>query len=345
MKPSPQKGNILKHISQTISLIIFTLVVSIVAAGCSKTTEPVSKSGFYFDTVIKITLYDPELSPLLDDCFALADTYERYFSATRSDSDISKINDANGAAVEVHPETIELIEKGLEYCNLSSGGFDITIGALSSLWDFDDNNGTIPSDTAIEAALSTVDYHNISISGNTVALKNPDSKIDLGGIAKGYIADKMKSYLKEQGVTSGIINLGGNVLCVGPKADGNAYRIGIQKPFDEEGSAIASVEVSDETVVSSGVYERYFTSDGNLYHHILNPATGFPYENNLYGVSIICKNSVDGDGLSTTCFSLGLEKGMELIENLPDTEAVFITNDYKLHASSGLEDKLTLYND
>ena len=158
----------------------------------------------------------------------------------------------------------------------------------------------------------------------------------MGGIAKGYIADKMKDYLNEKGITSGMINLGGNVLTLGDKPDGSNYNIGIQKPFSDDGTAIASVEVSDKTVVSSGVYERYFYVGDNFYHHILNPKTGYPYDNNLLGVTIICPKSVDGDGLSTTCFALGLEDGMKLIESLDDTEAVFITDDYELHTTSGI---------
>lgn len=330
----------MKHKFSITLLILISLLLPAFSTGCSRTNEPISKSGFYFDTIIKITLYDSAYESLLDDCFSLADTYEQYFSATLPDSDISKINQANGVPVEVHKETAELIEKGLEYCKLSNGGFDITIGALSSLWNFGENKGTIPSDADIKQALSTVDYHNVILDKNTVSLKNPNTRIDLGAIAKGYIADKMKAYLNANGVTEGIINLGGNVLCLGFKTDKSPYRIGIQKPFDEAGSAIASVEIYNETVVSSGVYERYFESDGRLYHHILNPSNGYPYENELYGVTIICKNSVDGDGLSTTCFSLGLKKGMELIESLPDTEAVFITSDDKIHTSSGMGEKI-----
>lgn len=338
MKHYYRRNRIFKQLSLKYLLCMVIVVLTFSFTGCTKSREPISKSGFYFDTMIKITLYDASQEDLLEECFSLADTYEKYFSATLADSDISKINQAKGAPVEVHEETIDLIEKGLYYCDLSEGGFDISIGALSSLWNFGENEGTVPSEQEIAAALSTVDYHNVVIDGNTVALKNPATQIDLGAIAKGYIADRMKDFLNENGVTKGIINLGGNVLCVGPKTDGNPYRIGIQKPFDEEGTAIASVEINDETVVSSGVYERYFKVDDQLYHHILNPATGYPYENELYGVTIICKNSVDGDGLSTTCFSLGLKKGMELIESLPDTEAIFITSDDEIHTSSGIGD-------
>ena len=150
----------------------------------------------------------------------------------------------------------------------------------------------------------------------------------------------MKAFLNENGAAEGTINLGGNVLCLGEKKDGSRYRIGIQKPFDEHGTAAAVVEVTDQTVVSSGIYERYITVDDKIYHHILNPATGYPYENNLLGVTIICPDSVDGDGLSTTCFSLGLDQGMELAESLSNVEAIFITDDYQFHCSSGIGDTI-----
>lgn len=326
-------------------LLILILFFPQLLSGCgpAKNSTPVTKSGFYFDTVIQVTLYDAGKESLLEDCFALADRYEHYFSNTVEDSDISKINAAGGVPVTVHDETIELLQMGIAYGDLSQGKFDITIGNLSDLWNFstkalleETDASLVPSNTEIKAALSTVDYHCIEINGNEVTLTNPDAKIDLGGIAKGYIADKMKEFLNENGVTSGFINLGGNVLVLGPKADGSAYTIGIQRPFSDDGSSIASVKVTDETVVSSGVYERCFTVDDTLYHHILDTATGYPYDNGLLGVTIITKASVDGDGLSTTCFSLGLEDGMALIESLPDTEAIFITEDYELHTSSGM---------
>jgi thiamine biosynthesis lipoprotein len=330
--------------------LVFALFCSLVF-GCGATGSaadtPISKSGFYFNTVISITIYDSSKEQLLDDCFKLAEKYENYFSNTVPDSDISKINAAGGTPVAVHEETIKLLETGLSYCELSNGKFDITIGKLSDLWDFstkalieESYPSMVPSSDEIEAALSTVDYHCVQINGNEVSLSNPDASLDLGGIAKGYIADQMKAYLNENGVTSGFINLGGNVLVLGPKPDGSSYNIGIQKPFDENGASIASVRVTNETVVSSGVYERCFTVDGVLYHHILDTATGYPYDNGLLGVTIITKASVDGDGLSTTCFALGLTDGMALIESLPDTEAVFITEDYELHTSSGIGTKI-----
>jgi thiamine biosynthesis lipoprotein len=306
-------------------------------SGCgSKDTARYSQTGTYFDTVITITLYDKDQASLIDDCFEMADRYEQLFSRTIDTSDVSRINDADGEFVTVDAETIELIEYGLYYCELSEGKFDITIGALSDLWDIKNNPGVIPDDADIQAALDTVGYQNLVIDGDKVALTKSGAKLDLGGIAKGFIADKMKAYLMKQGVTSGIISLGGNVLVIGNKPDDSMYTVAVQKPFDEMNSAIAALSVSDKTVVSSGIYERYFELDGKIYHHIIDTTTGYPIENNLFGVTIICDKSVDGDGLSTTCFSLGLEDGMKLIESLDDTEAIFITDDYELHCSSGI---------
>lgn len=272
----------------------------------------------------------------MEDCFDMAAKYENMFSRTIPDSDISKINNANGEFVEVSDETIELLEYGLKYCELSHGAFDITIGALSDIWNFKENTGVLPDDNSLQTALNTVGYENIVIDGNKVALTNPDTKIDLGGIAKGYIADKMKEYLVEQGVTSAIINLGGNVLLVGNKTDGSKFKIGVQKPFDETGTAIATVDIDDCSLVSSGVYERYFELDNQIYHHILDTETGYPIENGLYGVTIISESSVDGDALSTTVFALGLEDGMALIESLENTEAIFITDEMEIISSSGI---------
>ncbi len=330
-------------IKKTFILAALISCIISICSGCSSSSassRTVTKTGFYFDTVITITLNNCSDETLLEDCFSIAGQYENMFSATIASSEISKINQAKGHPVTVNDETIALLEKGIHYCEMSNGGFDITIGKLSSLWDFSENEGALPDSADLAAAVSTVNYQDIIISGNEVQLTNPDAAIDLGGIAKGYIADQMKAYLNENGVTEGTINLGGNVLCIGPKESGDNYRIGIQRPFDEQGAVAAVVEVKDGTVVSSGVYERYITVDDKIYHHILNPATGYPYENDLFGVTILCPHSVDGDGLSTACFSLGLEKGMELIESLDDTEAVFITNDGQFHCSSGIGDTI-----
>ena len=324
-------------------LLVPLLSANLLLSGCSRTAdEPVTKSGFYFNTVISVSIYEKGSEELLDDCFALAQKYEGYFSNTIPDSDISKINDAGGAPVTVHDETIELLKTGIAYGDLSGGKFDITIGRLSDLWDIstkallDQTDASmIPSDADIQTALATVDYREIQIDGNTVTLQNPDTRIDLGGIAKGYIADQMKAYLNQKGITSGYINLGGNVLALDGKPDGSDYNIGIQKPFAQNGEAITSVKIKDQSVVSSGIYERYFKVGDKIYHHILDPKTGYPYKNNLLGVSIVCDSSTEADALSTTCFAMGLDDGLKYIEGIKGAEALFITDDYEIHYSSG----------
>lgn len=328
-------------IKRNIRRLLITLLLCLPLSGCGS-RQPIQQTGFYFDTVISITLYDPAKAEELNHCFELAQLYEQYFSTKIADSDVSRINAAAGSPVYVHEETAELIERGLSYSALSNGKFDITIGKLTDLWDFHADSPKLPDQGAVADAVASINYRNVVVNGKEVTLTDPNAALDLGGIAKGYIADKMKEYLLSQGITKGLINLGGNVLAIGEKEDGSAYTIGIQKPFDETGAPIASVSVRDQSVVTSGVYERYFEQDGVRYHHILDVSDGYPYDNHLLSVTIICENSVDGDGLSTSCFALGLKKGMELVESLDHTEAVFITSDQKLHTSSGIGKEISI---
>lgn len=282
--------------------------------------EPLVKNGFYFNTIIAIQLNDSQDESLIDTCFDMANTYEHYFSRTLEGSDIYNINHANGAPVEVHDETAELIRYGIAFGDLSDGVFDISIGALTDLWDIPNNNGTIPAQTQIDAALATVDYRQITVDGNTVTLGNPDAALDLGGIAKGYVADRMREYLNANGACEGFINLGGNVLTLGQKANDEPYHIGIRKPFGEDGETITTVDVTDRSIVTSGRYERYFEKDGHIYHHILDPKNGYPYDNGLNGVTILSDSSMAGDALSTICFALGQEKGTEFLSSMPSND-------------------------
>ncbi|HJB81791.1 MAG TPA: FAD:protein FMN transferase [Candidatus Mediterraneibacter intestinavium] len=304
--------------------------------GCTspQKDESLTMTGMYFDTVVTIEAWGTSRD-ILDHCEELCDRYEHLFSRTLEDSEVSKINNSGGQPVTVSDETAELIRLGLEYGDISDGYFDITIASASELWDFTDNEEKkFPDSEVLAEAAAHIDYHNVKVEGNTVTLTDPMTKIDLGGIAKGYIADRLKDYLQSEGVEHALINLGGNMLAVGSKTDGSSFRIGLQKPFEPDGTPIAVLEVDDQSVVTSGNYERYFEKDGTIYHHILNPDTGYPIQNDLYQVSIISDRSVDGDALSTTCYALGLEKGMELIRSLDGVEAVFVTSDYELHTTT-----------
>ena len=301
-----------------------------------------SETGIYFDTVITVTLYGSpsKTKPLLKGCFKLADQFEKRFSNTRAGSEISRINDAKGKPISVSFNTIQVLKDAISYGSKSHGKFDITIGRLSDAWDFRSNTGHIPSTDILQQAVRTVDYKKIKIQGNTVCLKDPATKLDLGGIAKGYIADCMKSYLKKHGITKGIINLGGNVLCIGEKDRNVPFTVGIQKPFSQDGTPLFTLKVKDLSVVTSGTYQRYFKKKGKLYHHILDVKTGMPIQNHLTSVTIISECSTDGDALSTTAFCMGAKEGLAYIERLPDVEAVFVYDNGKIVKTSGIGDKI-----
>ena len=317
MNPKHQKR---KKIAAALVLATILVILTYIFNNYLFQQEPLVKNGFYFNTIIAIQLNDSQDESLIDTCFDMANTYEHYFSRTLKGSDIYNINHANGAPVEVHDETAELIRYGIAFGDLSGGVFDISIGALTDLWDIPNNNGTIPAQSQIDAALATVDYRQITVDGNTVTLGNPDAALDLGGIAKGYAADRMREYLNANGACEGFINLGGNVLTLGQKANDEPYHIGIRKPFGEDGETITAVDVTDRSIVTSGRYERYFEKDGHIYHHILDPKNGYPYDNGLNGVTILSDSSMVGDALSTICFALGQEKGTEFLSSMPSND-------------------------
>ncbi len=315
-------------------ILAFILIFNSGCANGKETPEKVSRSDFLMDTVVTITLYDGSDEEILDECFELMHKYEQMFSRTDETSEIARLN--AGEISEVSEETAELIQKGLYYSALSDGAFDITICPVSKLWNFT-NGGTIPSEESISVAVKHVGYEKVKVDGCEILFLQQGVEIDLGGIAKGYVADRLRDLLLERGVESALINLGGNTLCVGRKPDGSAFRVGVQTPFGDQNDISVILSVEDLSVVTSGVYERCFEVNGKLYHHILNPKTGYPYDNSLLSVTIICENSADADALSTTCFALGLEEGLAFINKLECCYAVFITDEYEIIYSDGAQ--------
>lgn len=321
------------------ALALLLSLSPILLSGCSYNTKPVVKTGFYFNTVVILTCYGNQAEEILDQAMQLCSRYEKLFSRTVKNSDIWKINHARGASVTVDAKTALVLRKALEYAQLTEGKIDPTVTPLSELWNFSgDPPGPVPDASAIEALLPHVDYRNIRIDGASVRLMDPEAEVDLGFIAKGYIADALKAFFLEKGVKSALINLGGNVLAVGEKPDGSPFYTGVKKPFGEAKETLAIVELRDRSLVSSGSYERCFEQDDVLYHHILDPSTGYPADTGLSGVTILSSSSMEGDALSTACFLLGLEEGRELIESLPDTEALFVTDDGSVYKTSGFLD-------
>lgn len=263
--------------------IALLCAAAMLLSGCLKLPgeRELTYSDTLFDTVIRVQILDPAEPEVIDGVKKLCKYYDTLFSKTSEESDIYRINTAAGAPVEVSQDTLTLLKKGIYYGDLSNGLFDITVGSVSNIWDFKAETPAVPAPETAASAVSHIGYKNIIIEENTVRLLDPYTLIDVGAIAKGYIADRIRDYLKENDVKHAVIDLGGNILVLGTKTDGSKYNIGIQKPFDETGNPITSVKIDNQSVVTTGIYQRYFEIDGKIYHHVLNPHTGFPCENNL----------------------------------------------------------------
>lgn len=329
----------LSRLFQKLPLAAFLLCLSLSASSCAPAAEVTTIEGFFFDTFVSIAIYDPCNDALTDGCIELCSYYENLFSKSVSESDIYRINHAGGAPVTVSEDTVFLLSEAIRYAELTGGRIDPTIAAVTSLWDFHSPDAShltspLPDDTELADALTHVDYHNIRIAGSTVTLTDPESSLDLAFLAKGYIADRLKEYLLANGIHNAIINLGGNTVVMGVKPSGEPFIIGVEKPF-ADGVPIASFALTDCTLVTSGVYHRCFYYEDTLYHHILDTATGYPINNRLYSVSILGADSLTCDALSTTCFVLGPEEGMALIETSDGIEAMFIMDDGSIRYSGG----------
>lgn len=294
------------------------------------TKSPYKFSGFYFDTYIEITIYDACDEEILTGLDDLCKKYDSLFSPTKEGSDIYKINQMKDDVL-VSEDTSYLLSEALTFSDKTDGIIDPTINSVYILWTFSnelaDKNNPLPTTNDINNALSTVDYKKIKIDGDRVSIGEHQS-INLGFIAKGYIADQISKYLSEQGIDNALINLGGNVLCMGQPYDKEAYVIGIEKPFDNS-KYYTTLKISGKSVVTSGIYERYLEYDGKIYHHILDTKNGYPIDNNIYSVTVVGDSSMICDGLSTTLFALGTEDGIDFLNKYyPDYECMYILDDY-----------------
>ena len=334
---------IIKHC--TFSILVTSLLLSSAAfSGCSlknatgttdtKSQEPISATAIKLNTAVTVTIYDSQNRELLTECMNLCDKYEKIFSRTASDSELYKLNHRGLTPVagtedtfQVSDSLAKLIKKGLSYSELSEGAFDIAIEPLTSLWDFTAEDPQVPEDALIQKALQKCDYHNVSVNDkNEVTLKTDDTAIELGAIAKGYIADRLKDYLISQDVKSAIINLGGNVYALGRKPDGSRWRIGIKDPNDVS-NVIGSIELENCAAVTSGTYDRSFVKNGKRYHHILSPSTGKPVDSDVASVTITSPSALTAEGYSTTLLCLGKHDGVKFAQSKTGImQAFFIDN-------------------
>ena len=339
-----------------LSSLLLCLDLLLIVAGCGNSTNPgtspspsspdgeVTKHSqvvFYFDTVVTMTVYTDDEN-LLSDAAAECQRYEEMLSRNIEGSDVWNINHANGKRVPVSEETRVLLEQALEFSRISNGRFDITIEPCVSLWDFTGENiGGLPDQEALAQAAEKVDWTKLDLNEEGVLLPAGMS-IDLGAIAKGYISDRIADFLENRGVTSGLLNFGGNVRVIGTKPDGTQWRIGIQDPEGaRDQSIVGVVNLAGNSVVTSGIYERGFYVDNICYHHILDTNTGWSVQNELAGISIVTKEACTGDALSTAVFAMGLTEGTAFIESLDGVDAIFVTRDGQVTWTSGLNDRFT----
>ncbi len=319
---------------RTLPALLIFLLLALFSGGCSQAT--ISGDYFALDTMISITLYDTRDAAILQQCWDRIDELEDMLSRTRAESDIYRINHAQGKPVAVQPETAQLLAKALDICEKSQGALDITIGPVTELWDFKSPSPQLPEDDALAEAVACIGYDRVSLSGDTVTLPQ-GMALDLGAIAKGYIADELAATLRQAGCESALLNLGGNVLTLGNKPGRDAWIIGIRDPEGSAAQALLNLQLEgSKAVVTSGIYERGFTLQGRRYHHLIDPETGWPADNGLASVTIVAGSSALADGLSTACFILGPEDGLALLERYEDVEALFLMQDGSYRATDGL---------
>lgn len=316
-------------------ILILAVLITLSMCGCKKTE--ISDTGFYLDTAATISVYSSDRK-CVDVAFEELERLEEILSISIPESDVSKVNNGSGWT-EVSDELLEVVNESLKYSEFSNGAFDITIAPLVELWNVN-GGGPVPSEKDIVRAANMVDYTKLKIKDSSIYAEN-GLKLNTGGIAKGYIADKLCELLKAEGVENGIVNLGGNVAVFGGKSDGTDYTVGVRDPFGTENDLIGTVSISEGSVVTSGGYERFFVEEGKLYHHIIDPVTGYPADSGLAGVTIIAESSCTADALSTAVYVLGAEEGLKLVESIEGVECLLVDNYGDITLSSGMSEYFT----
>ncbi len=275
---------------------------------------------FAMDTVMTVTLSE-ENNELLNAIEDYAIKTENLISTTIESSEVYNIN--LNSSGEISQTTKDILNHALNLSHKTDGVFDPSIYPILYSWGFTTDNYRVPTDEELSQLLPLVNYENILLSENSVTLSD-GMQIDFGGIAKGYLADNITNMILDAGISSAILDLGGNVQCIGSKPDGLPWVVGIKNPI--EGDILASVKIQDKAVVTSGGYERYFTGDdGQIYWHIIDPATGKPAKNELISVSIIAESGVYADGLSTSLFVMGLDGAIDFWRQNDDFDTILVT--------------------
>jgi len=310
--------------------------------------EAVERYDMYMGTIITVKAYGKNADKAADKVINRISELERIFTINDTSGEIDALNGMAGIGeVQLTNDSIYVLNKAIEYAKLSEGTFDVTIGPLVKAWGIGTDNHRVPSKDEIDELLKLVNFRDLRVDNTklTASLAHKGQIVDLGGIAKGYAGDEAIGVLKENGIKSALVNLGGNVVVLGSKPDGSPWTVGIQNPRATAGKYLGTVSVRDKAVVSSGDYERFFMKDGIRYHHILDPRTGYPADSGLISTTIIADSAIDADALSTSVFILGLDKGMQLVESLDGVDAIFVTEDKKVYVTEGLKDIFVFYHE
>lgn len=298
--------------SKFISLF---LIIVFVFALCSCSEKKAGTTEFAMNTVINLTLYGKRCDEAMQAGLDEIRRIDALMNAHSEDSEIARLNSiGKGGEAELSDETVYVIKKALDLCEKTDGAFDISIKPLSDLWNIGADEPRVPSEEEIDTALSKIGYRDIRINGNRVSFAKEGMQIDLGAVAKGYCADRLVEIFKSYGIKNALIDLGGNIYAMGKNQNGGDWRIGLQAPEEIRGEHFAVENLSDRTAVTSGSYERYFESDGRIYHHILDPKTGYPADSGLISVTVIGKSSLEADMLSTAIFVMGSEDFNKIAE-------------------------------
>jgi len=334
-----------KYLKSTFIIIVFIIITVFFTSCTKKCTQPVVVEEFCMGTWVTVKAYGDGAKEAVDKVFDRIREIERKMTINSPGGEINELNEKAGSVgVKLSSDTMYVIEKALLYSKQSLGAFDITIGPLVKEWGVYTSNPKVPSEDEIRNLLNLVGYSDLIIDkdNGTAMLRKEGQIVDLGGIAKGYAGDEAVRILKEHGIKSACVDIGGNVVLLGKKPDGSNWLVGVQNPRGVSGSHICILELSDKTIVTSGDYERYFVKDNIKYHHIIDPRTGYPAKSGLLSATIVTEKSIDADALSTAVFVLGLDEGMKLVNSLDGVDAVLITEDKKVYVTDGLKGAFTM---
>lgn len=316
--------------------------VELNAEEASDSTETeASRDIFAMDTYMTITAYGENAQKAVDEAEAEIERLDALLSTGNIDSEIAKLNESKSATLS--EDGGYLVKRALELNKETNGAFDIAVYPIMEAWGFPTQNFRVPSEEELTELLQHTDASRISYNESTreISFSDVQMKIDLGGIAKGYTSSRIMNIFKENGIKSGLVNLGGNVQTLGTKTDGSNWRVAVQSPDDTE-DYLGILAIQDKAVITSGGYERYFEQDGVTYHHIIDPKTGYPAENGLRSVTIVSDDGTLADGLSTSLFIMGEERAEEFWrEHSEKFEAVLLTNDGTIYVTEGLKNSFT----